>query len=362
LSLPDPSTILPGLPPGAEVLVLRLRSLGDVVMLTPALEAVHHWRPDLRLCVMVEPAFAPVLEGNPAVSETLLLESFFRSARQLRRRKFPVTFNHHAGPTSAWLTLAAGSPARVTWADRPYPFFYNVRVPAAQHFFGDRPVHTVEHRMTQFYFAGLPRGPVSPAHVYPRAAAAASVRLNLIRCEITSQTPYAVLHPGAAYFTKRWAVQHFVDLGRWLEARHGIYPVFVLGPGDREIGAALRHAAGTQTAILDSLSLSELIALIAGAALFAGNDSGPAHLAAAAGRPTVVIFGSSDSVTWRPWQTPHRIVQNDFPCNPCRGNRCYAFAEPRCILSVTLDQVKDACQALLDERKQWHKSELRILS
>jgi hypothetical protein len=43
----------------------------------------------------------------------------------------------------------------------------------------------------------------------------------------------------------------------------------------------------------------------------------------------------------------HRVVQNDFPCNPCRGDRCYAFDEPRCILSVTVEQVQDACRALL---------------
>jgi len=362
LSLPDPSTILPGLPPGAEVLILRLRSLGDVVMLTPALEAVHAWRPDLRLCVMVEPAFAPVLEGNPAVSEILLFESFFPAARALRRRKFPVTFNHHAGPTSAWLTLAAGSPVRVTWADRQYQAFYNVRVPAAQAFFGGSKVHTAEHRMTQFYWTGLPRGPVPAARVYPQAAARASVRLSLIAHEITSQTPYAVIHPGAAYFTKRWNIAQFAGVARWLEAQHGIYSVVALGPGDRGIAAEVREAFGPQAPILDALSLHELIALLAGARIFVGNDSGPAHLAAAAGRPAVVIFGSSDSVTWQPWQTPHRVVQNDFPCNPCRGDRCYAFDEPRCILSVTPEQVKEACQSLLDDEKQKRQSELSILN
>jgi len=45
--------------------------------------------------------------------------------------------------------------------------------------------------------------------------------------------------------------------------------------------------------------------------------------------------------------TEHRVVQNDFPCNPCKGDRCYAFPEPRCILSVTVEQVREACAALL---------------
>ncbi len=347
MSLPEPATILPRLPTGAEILIVRLRSLGDVVMLTPALAALHDWRADLRISVLVEPPFAAVLEGNPAVHEILIFRRFLDSARELRARKFPVTFNQHAGPTSAFLTAAIGSPLRVTWGDRQFQFFYNVRVPGSRHFYGVRRVHTVEHRLMQFYWTGLPRGPIPRARVYPQGDAAASVRLKLIPFEILGHTPYAVLHPGATYFTKRWAIRDFAALGRWLDASKGVAPVIILGPGDREISATVKELFGPQTAILDSLSLRELIALIAGARLFVGNDSGPAHLAAAAGTPATVIYGSSDSVTWRPWETEHRIVQNDFPCNPCRGDRCYAFPEPRCILSVTLEQVKQACQALL---------------
>jgi ADP-heptose:LPS heptosyltransferase len=125
----------------------------------------------------------------------------------------------------------------------------------------------------------------------------------------------------------------------------------VLGPGDRAIAGEVKQLMSGAAATFDSLTLRELIALIAGARLFLGNDSGPAHLATACGRPVVVIFGSSDSVTWRPWQVAHRVVQNDFPCNPCRGDRCYAFAEPRCILSVGPEQVRNACESLLAETR-----------
>jgi len=87
--------------------------------------------------------------------------------------------------------------------------------------------------------------------------------------------------------------------------------------------------------------------------LLAGKPAGRqvvvAHLASAAGTPAVIIFGSSSSVHWRPWRVEHRVVQNDFPCNPCKGDRCYAFDEPRCILSVTFEQVRDACETLLAE-------------
>src|SRR5271170_2776184 len=99
----EPATLLPGLPQGSEILIIRLRSLGDVVLLTPALSALHSWRPDLRISVLVETAWAPVLEGNPAVHELLIAGSFFPTAARLYRRKFPIVYNQHGGPSSAFL-------------------------------------------------------------------------------------------------------------------------------------------------------------------------------------------------------------------------------------------------------------------
>jgi ADP-heptose:LPS heptosyltransferase len=75
-------------------------------------------------------------------------------------------------------------------------------------------------------------------------------------------------------------------------------------------------------------------------------------MAAALARPVVVIFGSSSSPLWGPWPQKGsnfdaRVVQNPFDCNPCPGYRCYQFARPECILSVTFDQVKDAVEKVL---------------
>ncbi|MHB8410622.1 MAG: glycosyltransferase family 9 protein [Candidatus Acidiferrales bacterium] len=340
----DASSLLPGLPEGARVLIVRLRSLGDVVLLTPALSALHEWRPDLRLCVLVEPFCAPLLEGNPAVSEIARMKSFFATARELRARHFPVVYNQHAGPTSALLVACTDAPQRVCWTRRQFSFVYNVLISDP----GDR-VHTVEHRLEQFYATGLPRGPIPPARVYAQPDAQAAVAEQLATRGIATGTPYAVLHPGAKYFTKRWAIDKFVAVARWLRGKKGIEPVFNLGQGEAEIAAEVSRSCGNEFALLDSLDLRQLIALIAGCRIFIGNDSGPTHIATALARPVVAIFGSSSSVHWRPWQTKHRVVQNDFTCNPCRGDRCYAFAEPRCILSVTFDQVQNACEALLAE-------------
>ena len=204
-------SLLKDLPAGAEVLIIRLRSLGDVVLLTPALSAIHAWRPDLRLNVLVEPFCAPILEGNSTVAGTLLMSGFFSTAFRLRRRHFPVVYNQHAGPTSALLTAAIGAPKRVCWTRRQFSFLYNVLVTDP----GDK-IHTVEHRIEQFYATGLPRGPIPPARVYPQPDARAAIVKRLATPGISEGAPYAVIHPGGKYFTKRWALGNFVVLARWL--------------------------------------------------------------------------------------------------------------------------------------------------
>jgi lipopolysaccharide heptosyltransferase II len=341
---------LPALPEAAEILIVRLRSVGDVVLLTPALAALHSWRPDLRLAVLIERSCKPVLEGNPAVAEILVARDFLSTVRDLRRRRFAVAYNLHGGPRSAILTAASGAAVRVCWEGAQFSFFYNVLVPRPATDEGQARSHTVEHRMMQFYWTGLSPGPIPPAALYPHRGAVTLMEQVLAERGIAPGGPYAVLRPGAATFTKRWAPEHFAMIARWLRETHGLVPVVDLGPGERGIGEDIRRSLGPESVILDSLSLRELIALIAGARLFVGNDTGPTHIAAALGRPCVAIFGSSSPANWRPWSTEHRVVANDFPCNPCPGDRCYAFAEPRCILSVTVDQVRDACEALLTEQ------------
>jgi lipopolysaccharide heptosyltransferase III len=347
LKLSNPSHLLPDLPEAAEILIVRLRSVGDVVLLTPALAALHAWRPDLRLRVLVDPAAAAVLEGNPAVAEIIRTQRFLETVRDLRLRKFAIAYNQHAGPRSALLTFASGAPARVCWSQRQFSFFYNVHAPDPQPVEGRVMMHTVEHRLLQFYWTGLPPGPIPPAAVYPQRRAVTAVAQGLEARGIVPGQPYAVLRPGAAFLTKRWAVEHFAALARWLRDTHGIAPVVDLGPDEREIRREVREHLEPVAVVFDSLGLRELIALLAGARLFVGNDTGPTHIAAALARPCVVVFGSSSSVYWRPWGTEHRVVQNDFPCNPCKGDRCYAFGEPRCILSVTVDQAREACEQVL---------------
>jgi heptosyltransferase-3 len=357
-----PLSLLPDLPRNANVLIVRLRSIGDVVLTLPALQALHDWRPDLRIHMLVEPLCAPLVEAHPAISEVIVLRKFWDTVRQLRRRRFAVAFNMHGGPTSAFLTRLSGAPLRVCWAQRQYSSFYNVQVPIHFPVGGRIEMHTAEHRLQQFLYTGLPEKPLPAAQVYVDAKAAERVRQKLAEKGLGPGETYAVLRPGASQANKRWPVERFAAIARWLRESHGIASVVNLGPGDAQIEADVRkHFAPMDRAgansdadsasgvIIDALDLRELMALLGGSCFFLGNDTGPTHIAAALGKKCVVIFGASDSKVWSPWKTAYRLVENPFPCRQCPRGKCESLGVSQCIFYVSVEQVREACEALLAE-------------
>jgi heptosyltransferase-3 len=356
---PDPkafSSLLPNLPLHANVLIIRLRSIGDVVLTLPALQALHDWRPDLRIHMLVEPLCAPLVESHPAISEVIVLRTFWETVRLLRRRDFSIVFNMHGGPTSAFLTRLSGAPVRVCWAQRQVSSFYNAQVPIHFPVAGRTEMHTAEHRLQQLLWAGLPEKPLPAAKVYVDPHAAEFVRERLAQQGITPGEPYAVLRPGASQTNKRWQVERFAAVAEWLRQTHGLATVVNLGPGDAQIEDAVKEHFASLGVIMDALDLRGLIALLAGSRLLLGNDTGPTHIAAALGKKCVVVFGASDSRVWSPWKVEYRIVENQFPCRQCPRGRCESLGVSQCIFFVPVEQVCEACEALL---QQSEKSGLR---
>ena len=275
--------VLQRLPPGARIAVIRLRSLGDCVLTTPALSLLKQVRPDLQVAVVVEDQFAPVFAGNSDVDRI-----FPPSVSQIRRWRPALALNLHGGTRSVQLTLASLAPIRAGFGHFRFRAAYNVRIPRAQAILGcDRKVHTAEHLASAMFYLGVPLREI------PRTRLAASRR--------DAGQPYAVFHPAASTPEKTWPAENFLALARHAELELGLEAVFIAGPKENlsEFGA-YRCISGS--------SLEEIKTLLASASLFIGNDSGPAHMAAAFGLPVMVLFGASDPEIWGPWKTESVVL------------------------------------------------------
>ncbi len=357
----NPASLLPDFPAGARILILRLRSIGDIILLTPTLRLLKEWRPDLRVSVMVESRFRQLLQGNPAVEEILhpgegsgARNLFSRLAliRELRRRGFALCVNLHGGPTSRLFTRWSAAPWRVGFAHFRGANLYNVLIPDARTILNKPSLHTAEHQAAAFFHLGLPQKEIPRAQIFAGAEHAAWWDARRASLGISPGQPYAIVQPTASYKTKEWAPEGFAKVGEYLERQAHVTPIYSCGPGEARVLDAVEKAAGAPLRRLERMSLAQFAAALAGARLFVGNDSGPAHMAAALSQPVVVIFGSSSSPIWGPWpqqasKPMSRVVQNSFACNPCPGDRCYQFARPECILSVTFDQVRCAVDEVL---------------
>lgn len=356
-----PTSLLDSFPHGSRILIIRLRSIGDIVLLTPALRLLKEWRPELRVSVLVESRFRELLEGNPDADEILELKlatgwdnplAILRIAHELRQRKFALCLNLHGGPTSAFLTGLSGAQWKVGFHHFRTRWLYDLLIPDARTILGQSSLHTAEHQASALFYLGLPKQAVSSARLSASPTSEAWWREKQVRLGISPEREYAVLHLGALYATKRWAPENFARLGIYLEHELGIPALYACGPGEAALLDSAEGAAGAPLRRLENITLGEFAAILARAHLFVGNDSGPAHMAAALSRPSVVIFGSSSSRIWGPWPRESngrltRVVQNFYECNPCPGDRCYQFEQPECILSVGFDQVRAAVEAVL---------------
>ena len=274
-------SVLERLPKGARVCIIRLRSLGDCVLTTPALALLREARPDLEISVVVERRFAAVFEDNPAVCGV-----FEPNWRQIRAWRPHLCVNLHGGTRSLWMTLASGAQWRAGFAHHNFTFAYDLKIGRAQDILGvHRTVHTAEHLASAFFALGVPAQEIPRGQLFSKPTSIAG--------------RYAVLHPFASAPNKVWPAEHFCELARYLELWN-VEPIFLAAEHEDAIPfEAHRVFTG---------ALSEVKALLSGASLFVGNDSGPAHMAAAFGLPTAVLFGPSNPAIWGPWRTESEIV------------------------------------------------------
>jgi heptosyltransferase III len=275
---PSKTDTLDRLAPGSRVAIIRLRSLGDCVLCTPAVHLLKQARPDLQIAVIVEDRFAPVFQDNPGIGFVLS-----PTARAIRTFAPNLCLNLHGGTRSARLTLLSGARFRAGFDIFRPGWIYNTPIPTAQEILGvTRRVHTAEHMASAMFYLGVPIQEIPRAQISARPVAHTNA--------------YAVIHPVAATPEKTWPSTSFLELANYISDSLGLEPVFIAGPGE-----ALSPFKAWRT--LSGAPLSEVAGLMRCAKLFVGKF----------GVPQVVIFGPSDTETWAPWRTRSSVLKASGP-------------------------------------------------
>lgn len=228
---------------------------------------------------MVEPRFDGVFRGNPDIAHVLAPGNF-----AALHAGSDLTLNFHGGTRSLVLTALSHARFRAGFSHYRHGWVHNVKIPTAQEILGvSRKVHTAEHLASAIFFLGAPRQEIPRASLFAQAS-------------FPHSREYAVIHPMASAAAKTWPAARFLEVAAHIDRELGLEPVFIGGPGEN-----LAAFAPYRCYVGEPLETTKC--LLASASLFVGNDSGPAHMAAAFGLPVVVLFGASDPVVWAPWKT-----------------------------------------------------------
>jgi len=357
-------------PDALTILLVRPRLIGDVLLTTPAIRALKRRFPGATLIYLVEALAAPVVAGNPHLSEVIVLQhrrgwrrllEDARLALRLHRRRIDVAIDFHGGPRSAWLTWATRARMRVGYDVSDRRWMYTHAVPKPR---GYAPRHSVLNQWDLL-------GPVDPAFADPPdrdrdrlempvdAAARDRMAARLDALGIGGGDEVVVIHGSAGNEFRRWPAASFAAVTAGLVAERKQRFVVVLGSqSDAFVVADIVRMAqasagddGRRIGAATNWPLDQVRALMDRAALFVGGDSGPMHLAAATDVPIVALFGPTTAETWAPWRPaglPLAAIDNGpLPCRPCDQRVC----EPgdfRCLRRIEPDTVVTAARRLLE--------------
>ena len=304
-----------------RVAIVRLRvGLGDLVCSLPAWRALRRARPDLRVTVVTWPEMRPLLArmggyvdellpfpGHPGIPERPAeaggWATFIETAHS---RRFDLAVQAY-GDRPAANTVTAALGARHVGGFAPAGWCPQRDAELHLAYPGD--VHEVWRHLRLVEHLGVPLPPGAGALEFGVWPAERRAVARLARARGLRLSGYAVLHPGASAPTRRWPAERFARVGDAL-AERGLRVVLGGGPGERPLTRQVRGAMRAPAVDLaGATSPGEYAVLLAGAALLVGNDTGAAHLGAAAGTRTVTTFLSGDPVRWAHPGARHRLAR-----------------------------------------------------
>ncbi len=342
-----------------KVLIVKVSALGDIVHALPVLAWLKSADPAMEIDWLVEEEIAPVLDGHPLLHRVIRLQTkawrrtgafaairgVWQTIHTLRRENYTLVMDLQGNSKSGLFTRLCGATVRYGFARGSIREWPNLLATNRKVFLSESDFH-ISDRSLAVARAAFPAGSeVRTAGPLPVDEAAATAVAARLAAELVPE-PVVVLHYGTTWVTKLWPLSSWQELAGRLVVEMGLQPILTWG-NQAELDAvqAINQHCDQQCLVWPRGSLQELVALLARADLVIGGDTGPVHIAAAVGTPTVSIFRVTDASRNAPRGDGHVSLSAPMECAPCLRKECDRDQE--CSASITADQVAAAVFASL---------------
>jgi heptosyltransferase-1 len=318
-------------------LVVRLGSLGDIVHTFPAVAGLRNSFPRAEIIWLTHPRWANLVASSDLASEIWPVDSRdLASVRQtiakIRAQRWDAGIDYQGLWKSALLPFLAGVPKRVGFSSETIrefgvPVLYTERVHS-------RAAHIADQNGELSLRAGAQTG-VAPVRLKVSEPDGQRVCSDLSRAGINS---YIVLSPGGGWRSKCWPPERFGELCQKIRNELNVRCVINYGPGEENLAAAVKSAAGKADPFPYDGELSQLMTLLQGAQCIVGGDTGPLHLAIALGTKAVAIFGPTNPARNGPYP-PQPFVLRDPAASTTHKRETQTNPS---LLKISVSQVFDA--------------------
>ena len=348
-----------------NVLCVRLDTLGDVLMTSPAIRALRETRPGRRTTLLTSPSGAAVAVLIPEIDEVMVYDAPWmkatdprRSSRvdfamveRLRREQFDAAaiftvYSQNPLP-AAMLCYLADIPRRLAYChENPYQLLTDW-IPDPEPTNGVR--HEVRRQLDLVAAVGCRCGSERMSLRVSETARMQVLR-QLYQLGVEFDRPWLLMHPGATAPSRRYPPESFARAARLLVQEHDCQIVFT---GTGAEGALVEHIRCLMEApshsVVGWFDLEHMAALIALAPVLVSNNTGPVHIAASQGTPVVDLYALTNP-QHTPWEVPHRVLFHDVPCKYCYKSVC-PQEHHNCLRLVAPEEVVIATCELMMQRR-----------
>jgi heptosyltransferase-2 len=337
-----------------SIVIVQLDHIGDAVLSTPMLRTLRKRFPAASIDVVASQSNREIFETNPHLryvhvsacnwlarraGRQQYFGEAFRLARLLRRFRYDLGIDPRGDFLATVALWLAGIPRRLGWACGGGGFLLTDSAP------WDATRHEVESRGALVESLGILASHTRP-ELFPSWSDTYHVR-ELLAAVPELRPPLLVLHIAAGTKAKRWPARHWGELLERLSRERFGSVILVGDSADQSLCRSLLHASPRAIDWTGRLTLMQLAALLDEADLFIGCDSGPAHIAAAMGTPSVLLFSATNRVeSWRPVEPDVHVLRNIVPCSPCHQKVCPVAGHP-CMSGISPAAVVELAQQIV---------------
>lgn len=345
-----------------NILIVRLSAIGDIIHSLPVLAAIKRHLPDSRISWVAEQRSAEILRGNTLIDDLIevdtrsfkggkriedILIEMSRQARLIRRSTYDVAIDLQGLIKSAVATQVSAAKRRWGFDKK------GMREPAGRIFYTDTvkcepQIHVIRKNLV---LAAAAVGCQADAPVEFPIATGEEHRLEAeALIEKANGRPFAILNPAGGWATKLWRASDFGKLADRLDRDLGFTPIVVTGPNESELASEVRRNAASERVIFAEPSLKGFYELAKKAEVYVGGDTGPTHLAIAAGAPVVGIFGPTE--WWRNGSLSPEDVCVERVGLECRIDCHRRTCSNWICMDIPVDTVFDAVTERVSARKK----------